>query len=75
MQIDQTTLRHLLNMNDAQLAEVIKGISREAGIDPSALGLNPQQIQSVRQALGSASEADLAQLNEIYQRFLQGKKS
>lgn len=73
MQIDQKTLSRLLAMNDAQLGAVIQKIATEAGIAPTQLGLNSESIESVRQALGSATDADIAQLNNIYQSYRQGK--
>lgn len=74
MQIDQKTLNKLLSMNDAQLGDVLQKIAAEAGIDPLALGLNPENIDSVRRALGSVSEAELAQLNEVYQGYRNQRK-
>lgn len=73
MQIDQKTLSRLLSMDDAQLGAVIQKIATEAGIDPAQLGLNPDSIESVRRALGSATDADLAQMNALYQSYRQGK--
>ena len=63
MQIDQKTLNRLLTMNDDQLGNLIQEIAREAGIDPSTLGLNPQNIADVRQALGNATNDDLQKMN------------
>ena len=74
MQIDQKMLNRLLSMNDRQLGEIIQSIAAEAGIDPSALGLNPESIQSIRQALGNATEQDLANLNAVYDSYKQGKR-
>ena len=74
MQIDQKTLNKLLSMNDAQLGNVLQKIAAEAGIDPLALGLNPENIDSVRRALGSVSEAELARLNEVYQGYRNQQK-
>jgi hypothetical protein len=74
MQIDQKTLARLLSMNDAQLGAVILSIAAEAGIDPAQLGLNPDNIASVRQALGSATDADLKQMNALYESYRQNKK-
>ncbi len=73
MQIDQKMLSRLLTMNDRQLAELIQKIAAETGIDPAALGLNPQNIASIRQALGSATEQDLAQLNQVYDTYKQNR--
>ncbi len=75
MQIDQKTLSRLLAMNDAQLGAVIHKIASEAGIDPAQLGLNPESIGSIRKALGSATEADIAQMNAVYEAYKQGKKA
>lgn len=69
MQLDQKMLNRLLAMNDDQLAAIIGQIAREAGISPSELGLNPQNISSVRQALGNATEADLERLNSVYEEY------
>lgn len=74
MQIDQKMLNRLLSMNDAQLGEMIQKIASESRIDPAVLGLNPDNIQSVRRALGSATEADLDQLNAIYESYRQNRK-
>ncbi len=69
MQIDQKMLNRLLTMNDDQLGSLIGEIAREAGIDPSELGLNPQNIASVRQALGSATDEDLQKMNAVYDEY------
>lgn len=74
MQIDRKMLDRLLMMNDEQLGEVVRTIAAEAGIDPAVLGLNPQNIQSIRQALGSATESDLQQLNNVYDAYKQNKR-
>lgn len=74
MQIDQKMLNRLLTMDDAQLGEVIKTIATEAGIDPAMLGLNPDNIQSIRQVLGSATEQDLRQLNAVYDTYKQNRR-
>ncbi len=74
MQIDQKMLNRLLNMNDEQLGAMIAKIAGESGIDPTMLGLNPQSIQSIRAALGSATDADLQQLNAVYDSYKQQKR-
>ena len=74
MQIDQKMLNRLLTMDDKQLGDIIQTIATEAGIDPTLLGLNPQNIQSIRQALGSATDRDLEQLNAVYNTYKQNKK-
>ena len=69
MQIDRKKLDRILELNDEQLSELVRTIAAEAGVDPAALGLNPQNIQSVRQALGSATDRDLQMLNGIYEDY------
>ena len=74
MQLDQNMLNRLLTMNDEQLGALIKQIAQEAGIDPAELGLNPKNIASVRQALGNASEEDIAHLNEVYGDYRKNRR-
>ena len=74
MQLDKRMLDRLLAMNDEQLAEVIRQIAAETGIDPAALGLNPENIQSLRLALGMASNEDLQKLNLIYNDYKQNRR-
>ena len=74
MKLDKRMVNRLLAMNDEQLAEVIKSIATESGIDPALLGLNPNNIQSIRQALGMAGDEDLKKMGEIYQTYKNQKK-
>ena len=74
MQIDKKTLDRLLTMNDQQLGELIRKIAAESGIDPTVLGINPENIQSIRQALGSANDQDLMQLNQMYDTYKQNRR-
>ena len=75
MQIDPKMLKRLLSMNDEQLKELIDQIAREAGVDPSALGLRPENLQSVRQALSNATDSDLEQFNQIYNAYRQSRRN
>jgi hypothetical protein len=74
MKLDKRMVNRLLSMNDEQLGNVIKSIAAESGIDPSVLGLNPDNIQSIRQALGMASQEDLQQMGEIYDAYRKNPK-
>ncbi len=74
MQIDRKHLDLLLSMNDDKLSELIRSIAAEAGVDPQALGLNPQNVQSIRQALSSVNEAELEQLNDVYNTYRQNRR-
>ena len=74
MKLDKRMVNRLLSLNDEQLGEVIKNIASESGIDPDTLGLNPNNIQSIRQALGMANEEDLQKMGEVYQAYRQNSK-
>ena len=69
MKLDKKMVNRLLTMNDEQLAEVIRGIAVESGIDPALLGITPGNIQSIRQALGMAQDEDLKKMGEVYEAY------
>ena len=71
MQIDQKKLNHILNMNDRHLEALIDQISREIGLTPQQLGLDPKDLAGIRTALGNASQADLDQLNQLFNQYKQ----
>ena len=75
MQLDRKKLERLLSMNDEQLAQVIRTVATEAGIDAAALGLNPENVAALRQALSGAGDDDIAQLNEIYHSYRKNRRS
>ena len=74
MQIDQKMLNRLLTMNDDQLGNFINEVAKEAGIDPAALGMNPQNISALRQALGNATNEDLQKINTVYDEYRRQKR-
>ena len=74
MQIDERMLKKLLAMDDAQLGMMIQRIAAESGIDPAELGINPQNIESVRSALGSIGEDELEGINRLYEDYRRGKR-
>ena len=67
MQIDRASLEKLLSMNDRQLMAVISALAQKGGIDPSTLNIDVKNVQSKRQALGSATDADLARIAAQYE--------
>ena len=75
MQLDRKKLDRLLGMNDEQLGALVQSIAKESGIDPATLGLNPNNIQSIRQALGSATDEDLKELDQICNAYRRQKKN
>ena len=74
MQIDKKMLERLGQLDDERLEALIREIARTAGIDPSVLGIDPENIQSIRAALRSTVDEDLARLNEIYQAYRQRRR-
>ena len=74
MQIDERMLKRLLAMNDEQLGQMIQKIAAESGIEPAQLGINPQNIESVRSALGSIGEDELEGINRLYEDYRRGKR-
>lgn len=73
MQIDRESLNKLLSMNDRQLSMIINKIAAESGIDPATLNMNTKDINSIRNALSSATDEDLRRLTEQF-GDLKGKK-
>ncbi len=69
MNIDKRMLDRILTMDDAQLGALVQSIAKEAGIDPAQLGIQPDNIQSIRQALGSATDSDMEQLSKVYDDY------
>lgn len=74
MQLDRNMLDRLLMMNDEQLGAIVREIAADAGIDPAQLGLNPDNIQSIRAVLKGADAEDIRQLNEIYSAYRNNRK-
>ena len=74
MQIDQNTLARLLSLDDDKLGDVIRRIAAESGIDPLALGLDPNSIGQIRAALGSATNEDIARLNTVYEDYRRNRR-
>ena len=74
MKLDKRMVNRLLSLSDEQLGSVIQGIASEAGIDPLALGLTPDAIQRLRQALGMAQEEDVTKMGEILDSYRKGSK-
>ncbi len=74
MKLDKKTVNRLLTLNDERLSGMIRGIAEDAGIDPSLLGLNPENIQELRRALESATQEDLDQLTQTYECYRQQKE-
>ena len=74
MQLDQKMLSRLLTLNDQQLGALIEQIARESGIDPAQLGIQPDNIASIRRALSSATDADVEKLNQMYAEYRRNQR-
>jgi hypothetical protein len=68
MQIDREALNKLLTLNDRQLKLVITRLAAEGGIDPAEFNINTRDIESIRNALTSATDSDLARIAEMYEK-------
>lgn len=62
MKLDKNAVSALLAMNDEQLRMVIRTLAARAGVDVGSLHISEQDLASLRQALGSATEEDIARL-------------
>ena len=67
MQIDRKALDGLLSLNDKQLLGIINRLATESGIDPSQFNIDPSSVSSIRNALSSATDAELAQIVAQYE--------
>ena len=69
MQLDKKMVKNLLSMNDAQLAALVQKIAAESGLSLSSVGINTESIQSLRNALQSATDADLTKYSAAYEEY------
>ena len=74
MEINRENLNRLLSLNDRQLKMMITRIAAQSGIDPAQFNINTESVQSIRQALGSATDEDLRRIAEQYERNSHGKR-
>lgn len=74
MEINREAIDKLLTLNDRQLKMIIQNLARESGIDPSQFNIDPQSIESIRKALGSASDEDLKSIAEQYEANKKGRR-
>lgn len=74
MEIKRENIDKLLNLNDWQLKLMIQKLIKESGIDPAEFNINTNSIESIRNALRSASDQDLKNIAEQYERNQKNKK-
>ncbi len=67
MKIDRRNLNALLGMNDLQLTALINRLLTESGIDPAQFNMDMKNVASIRSAISSASDEDIARIVEQYE--------
>ena len=74
MEINREAIDRLLGLNDRQLKMIIQNMARESGINPADFNIDTKSIDSIRQALGSASDDDLKRIAEQYEANKRGRR-
>lgn len=74
MMLDKNTLDKLLKLPDDSLIAIINKIAAERGIDIKDLNITREQLNSLRSALSSADERDIARASEIIKGFSGNQK-
>ena len=72
MQIDRRALEGLLKLNDRQLMSIINRLATESGIDPAQFNIDPQSVSSIRSAISGATDEQLSEIVEQYNRSRSG---
>ncbi len=70
MRLDRKALNRLLSLNDAQLAAVVEKLTRDYGIDLSAMNISTADMAALRRTLQNTTDAELM---ELTQRLRGGK--
>lgn len=73
MMLDKKSVSLLLMMNDEQLAQIIKGLAANAGIDPNSITIGPKEINGIRAALSNATDSDIQRAMELINDYKTGK--
>lgn len=71
MQLDRNAINRLLSMSDSQLKFIITKLAVDNGLDLATFNITSNDIGSIRRALASATDADLALATE---QLMRGKK-
>lgn len=53
---------------------VIGKLAADSGIDPASLNIDPKNIESIRRALSSATDADLERIAQAYEQNQKNKR-
>ena len=73
MQLDRKNLDRLLSLSDRPLEDMIKKIGKEGGVDLSTFHITSADAQSIRHALRSFTDADIARANATLSAYRNGK--
>lgn len=73
MEINREAIDKLLTLNDRQLKAIVQNLARESGIDPAEFNIDTKSIESIRSALGSATDSDLKKIAEQYEANKKGR--
>ena len=74
MQLDKKTLEKMLALDDASLTAVIRSLADSSGLDLSTFQISPNDINSIRRALSSATDEDLRLATEQLRDFRRNKR-
>lgn len=64
MQLDRNAINRMLTLNDDQLKKLICSLAESSGLDLSSFQIRPDDVASIRRALSSATDADIARATE-----------
>ena len=67
MEIDRRSLDKLLGLNDMQLKMIIKNLVANSGIDPREFNIDLADVSSIRRAVATISDEELARIVRAYE--------
>lgn len=62
MNFDRDSLKKLLALGDEELAQILREIAAESGIDTSSITLGKAEISKLRTVLSLASDEDISRM-------------
>ena len=67
MEIDRRSLDKLLTLSDTQLKMVIRNLATNSGIDPREFNIDLADVSSIRRAVSTISDEELARIVRTYE--------
>ena len=67
MEIDRRSLDKLLGLNDTQLKMIIRNLVSSSGIDPREFNIDLADVSSIRRAVSTISDEELARIVRAYE--------